>query len=131
MLSPVTQKQFDRLKERYSAAEILPLPSGAALITVPDIPLPEGWSMPATTVRFIVPSGYPGPAPDCFWADQALKLASGGDPQASNIQGIPEVGGTGRWFSWHVTEANNNWNPNRDDLLTFFTIIRDRFAHVQ
>lgn len=131
MLSPVTHKQFERLKSRYSDAELQELPSGAALVTVPGIVLPAGWSLPSTSIRFIVPAGYPGPAPDCFWADETLRLASGGEPQASNIQAVPETGRPGRWFSWHVTEAANNWNPNRDDLLTYFAIVQGRLKHAQ
>src|SRR4051794_13971899 len=115
MLSPVTLKQFERLKARYPAATLTELPSGSALIGVPELPLPAGWSRPASTARFIAPAGYPGPVPDCFWADADLALASGAAPQASQINVIPETQLQGRWFSWHVTDAQNTWNPNRDE----------------
>jgi hypothetical protein len=127
MLSPVTLKQFERLQQRYSEATLQPLPSGAGLLTIPCIALPEGWSQPTTAVRFIVPSGYPGPAPDCFWADETLALANGQQPQASQINQIPETPHRGRWFSWHVVETAKNWNPNRDDLMTYAGIVVHRF----
>ena len=69
-----------------------------------------------TTIRFIAPVGYPYANPDCFWADQSLRLASGGMPQASNITTIPETNITGVWFSWHLTKP---WNPNSDTLLNW------------
>ncbi len=131
MLSPVTLKQFERFKARYSAATLVALPSGSALIAMPDLPLPGGWSRTATTVRFIAPAGYPGPVPDCFWADADLTLANGAAPHASQINVIPETQQQGRWFSWHVTDSQSSWNPNRDGLLTYAVIVRERFTKIQ
>jgi Prokaryotic E2 family E len=131
MISPITEKQFDRVRTRYPAAAISPLPSGSALVTIPAIALPQGWSAAETAIHFIVPIGYPGPAPDCFWADASLLLATRAAPQASNVQPIPESNIQARWFSWHVVDAQNNWNPNRDDLMTYVAIILDRFRHPQ
>jgi hypothetical protein len=131
MISPITEKQFDRVRTRYPAAEISLLPSGSALVTIPAVGLPQGWSAPETAIHFIVPIGYPGPAPDCFWANASLLLANRAAPQASNIQAIPESNIQARWFSWHVVDAQNNWNPNRDDLMTYVAIILDRFRHPQ
>ncbi|MCP2223742.1 E2/UBC family protein [Bradyrhizobium elkanii] len=131
MLSQVTQRQFERVCERYPSASLQPLPSGAALLSIPDVPLPAGWSAARTAIHFLVPVGYPGPTPDCFWADQGLLLASGVPPQASNVTNIPETSIIGRWFSWHVVEAQNNWNPNRDDLMTYVSIVLDRFRRPQ
>jgi hypothetical protein len=131
MLSPVTLKQFERLKQRYPEELLEPLPSGAGLLTIPDVPLLAGWSLPSSSVRFVVPSGYPGPSPDCFWADEHLTLANGHQPQASQINQIPETPHRGRWFSWHVVDAANNWHPNRDDLLTFVGIVMDRLQRLQ
>jgi E2/UBC family protein E len=131
MLSPVTLKQFERLKQRYPDATLDPLPSGSALLTIPNVPLPAGWSTAISTLRFIVPNGYPGPSPDCFWADERLALANNQQPQASQINQIPETPHRGRWFSWHVVENARNWNPSRDDLLTYVGIIMDRLRRPQ
>lgn len=131
MLSRVTERQFERVKERYPAATLQGLPSGSALVSIPGIPLPPGWSATSTNVHFLVPVGYPGPPLDCFWADQTLMLAAGGQPHASNVQQIPETGIIGRWFSWHVVDGQLNWNPNRDDLMTFVSIVIDRLRRPQ
>jgi len=132
MLSPITHRQFARVQERYPAVTLMELPSGAALLTVPNIPLPPGWSHPTTTIRFIVPAGYPGPAPDCFWSDVVLTVNGGGMPQASQpSSAIPETNMSPQWYSWHVTYAAKNWNPNRDDLMTYLSIVLDRFREVR
>jgi hypothetical protein len=131
MLSRVTERQFERVKERYPAGTLQGLPSGSALVSIPGIALPPGWSAASTSIHFLVPVGYPGPPPDCFWADQTLTLAAGGPPQASNVTQIPETGIVGRWFSWHVVEGQRNWNPNRDDLMTFVSIVLDRLRRPQ
>lgn len=132
MLSPITQRQFARLQERYADATMQELPSGGAVVTLPNIKLPAGWSSPVTTVHFVVPAGYPGPTPDCFWANHDLLLGNGAAPQASQSPNtVPETNIQGRWFSWHVTDGQKNWNPNRDDLMVYVQIILDRFRAVQ
>ena len=132
MLSPITHGQFERIRERFPGATLDELPSGAALLTVPNVEIPRGWSAATTTIRFLVPPGYPGPAPDCFWSDTILSLAVGGMPQASQpAYAIPETGRSGQWFSWHVTDAAKNWHPNRDELMTFLKIALDRFRELK
>ncbi len=131
MLSPVTMKQFERLQQRYPLAHIERLGSGAALVTIPDFPVPKGWNAATTCLRFLVPAGYPGPNPDCFYASRELRLANGAVPQAANEQQIPETSHHALWFSWHVVGPQQNWNPNLHDLMTWVSIISDRFVKAQ
>ena len=44
-------------------------------------------------------------------------------PNASGMQAIPETAELLLWFSWHVGQ----WSPNRDSLLTYERVIRNRF----
>lgn len=125
----MTSSHFDKLKLRLSGATREALPSGAALITLPQFPLPQGWNRSAATVRFVEPNGYPFASPDCFWTDGDLQLASGGMPQNAATNAIPETQFFGLlWFSWHV---NQSWNPNRDSLLTWIACISDRFRKLR
>jgi hypothetical protein len=125
---PVIDDQFAKLKEKFQQSSLQNLPSGAALITVDNFRLPQGWSAPETTVRFIAPVGYPHAKPDCFWTAPGLRLASGALAQASaDGNQIPETGQTGVWFSWHAGQ----WNPNRDTLLTYLNLIGNRFRQQQ
>lgn len=118
------QEQFEILKAEFLQANLRLLPSGAALIVIPDFPLPPGWSDETTTVRFLAPVGYPFAKPDCFWTDSHIRVVNQTQlPQNTGNNPIPEVGETNLWFSWHVAQ----WNPNRDNLSTYIRVIQARF----
>lgn len=124
-MTPVEQ-QFETLKtlSKCEKATLKQLPSGAHLITIPDFKMPHGWNKDVVTIFFVTPPAYPAAQPDCFWlAPPGIRLANSGIPQNSNdTNPIPEVGGVGTWFSWHV----QSWNPNSDSLVTFFNVIMQR-----
>jgi hypothetical protein len=122
------QEQLAGLQQQYPAAIAQPLPSGAILITISGVDLPPGWSKSYTAVQFVVPLGFPHAQPDCFWADQDLKLQSGTIPQNTAVNPIPETGVTALWFSWHLTQP---WNPNKDTLSTWVAVIRNRLRDVR
>lgn len=124
----VTNEHLDQLALAFPGSSHQVLPSKAILVRVPNVKLPPGWSRPTTTVRFLAPVGYPHSQPDCFWAEVGLRLANNAMPNAANENNpIPEVNEPGLWFSWHVSQ----WNPNRDNLLTFLNVIQDRFRKAQ
>jgi hypothetical protein len=121
----VIAEQFADVMARFKGATLERLPCGAALITVPNFPLPPGWSRAESNIRFLAPEKYPFANPDCFWADGDLRLANGGEPRNSALNPIPETSlGKLRWFSWHV---RTNWNPSRDTLLSWMASITERF----
>ena len=124
-MNPILERQFTRFKKRYNAAEITELPSGAALITVPNSAIPPGWNIGVSTIRFIAPVGYPNAQPDCFWIKAEIKLENGTAPKNTGANQIPETTETWLWFSWHLEPGQ--WNPNRDDLLTYFSVLMARF----
>lgn len=118
-------QQFARLATRYNQVAVRELPGVGRLVTVPGVALPSGWSKASTAVHFVAPDGYPFSRPDCFWADADLRLASGAIPHAANITTpVPGTGEGGLWFSWHLQE----WNANRDDLMSWFAVVMNRFA---
>lgn len=123
------QAQLDALRARYPGTEGTRLPSGTTLVTVPAVPLPAGWSKAKTTIRFLVPAAYPYAALDCFWADPDLRLSGERMPQNTAAGNpIPEVTQPGLWFSWHLAHP---WNPNRDTLSSWMSIINDRLRRFQ
>ncbi|KUM27549.1 hypothetical protein AU467_16755 [Mesorhizobium loti] len=130
MISPITLKEIERVRERFPEAAYQELPSTAILVTLPNVPLADGWSLAETTIWFVIPVGYPGPCPDCFWVEGKLRLAGGAIPQAAQMQTIPETPIEALWFSWHVTDAQKQWNPARDKLATYVSIILDRLGKV-
>lgn len=124
----ILEGQLQELRNRYGTVETTVLRSGAVLIEIASHLLPAGWSKARTSIRFLAPQGFPQAAPDCFWADGDLCLQGGREPQNSNTsEAIPEHGGKGRWFSWHLTSA---WNPNRDTLSTWMNSINDRLKRL-
>ena len=124
----VFDMQLEQLRERFGDVQTRPLPSGTTLVTVPGVRLPEGWSKSSTTIRFIIPPGYPFAQLDCFWADPDLALATGATPQNAALNVIPEALEQGMWFSWHLASA---WNPNRDTLSTWMNVVIDRLRQVR
>jgi len=116
-------EQFAKLGELFPSAKIKEIGDGQSLVTVVDVRLPlEKWNRPATEVCFVVPRGYPLANPDCFFAEEGLRLANGAMPKNSALQSQPYFSGQRLWFSWHF----QGWNPNRDSLFTYVKMIQDR-----
>ena len=122
------ESHFSDVRQKYPGAELAALPSGAHLVTLPGFPVAPGWTAAQTTVRFIVPPGYPFANPDCFFADAGLRLSNGGMPQASALNVIPETQTEALWFSWHLTSP---WNPNVDNLMSWIATCAQRFKAAQ
>jgi hypothetical protein len=125
-MTPLVEQQLERLRALPQCvnASARKLPSGAHLISVPDIKLPPGWKPEVVTAHFLTPPGYPAAQPDCFWLTPGpVRLTNGNLPQSSNDSNqMPEVGPMGTWFSWHL----QTWNPNSDSLVTYFNVIMQR-----
>jgi hypothetical protein len=116
-----------RARQGAPAPTSTALANGAHLITVPDVDIGPGWTVPRVTVHFLAPPGYPAAQPDCFWVEPTgLRLAGGRTPQNTNDSNpIPADVRPDRrttWFSWHI----QGWNPNSDSLVTFFKVIMRR-----
>jgi len=116
---------IQRLVGRYPNAQAHEIPNAGTLVTLPTLIVPTGWNKQTTSVHFFAPVGYPFAKPDCFWADEDLRLASGALPQAANL-GTPMqgLGKPALWFSWHMEQ----WNANRDSLLTWLASINERLT---
>ena len=119
--------QYSRLREYYKTARMDRRGDGTVLISIPDFPLPSGWSVSKTDVCFVVPLGYPVASPDTFWTDVDLRLANGGFP--ANTQINANYGGPPPrlWFSVHPT----TWSPSHDTLLTYVRLIARRLQDVK
>ncbi len=126
----ILDEQLVELRRKFPRAEILGLPDGSSLISIPDLQLPPGsWNKTTTNVFFVAPVGYPIARPDCFWADEDLRLAAsaGTPPKGSAIQQPPFPGGPKLWFSWHPSA----WTPNRDTLTRYLQVVRDRLERAE
>lgn len=126
-MTDLLDEQLAALQKTYAGAHLERRPNGSALVTVPAVPLPQGWSSGQAVVRFVVPVGYPMARPDCFWTEATLRLGSGTQP--ANTQMNANYGGSQPllWFSYHP----RHWDPNADSLVTYVNIIRARFRDVR
>lgn len=120
---PPVEAHFKRLRELYPSASCKAIGDGRFLIHIPGVILPAGWSKSITNIWFIAPDGYPGAAPDCFWADPDLRLAGGRLPQNSSEQLVPGTTTPALWFSWHI----GRWTPATHDMRTYASAMRSRF----
>jgi E2/UBC family protein E len=102
--------QLADIQARHPEARLETPADGQQVLVVPEVTLPEGWTVLSVTLRVLVPAGYPHVNPDCFYTDETLRLASGVEPANSSIQ--PIFGGQYRWFSWHLS----SWDPGSDGL---------------
>jgi hypothetical protein len=126
-VDPAIADQFEDLVRIYPDAEVTPVPGGLGLVSVPNIPLGNGWNQQMTTVHFLIPNGYPTARPDCFWADAELRTANGDMPANAAQNPIPGRAGPHVWFSWHLA----SWQPARDSLITYLRVIRERLAQAR
>jgi len=124
-MTELVADQLVKLSDVYNGrVDKRELGNGTVLVTLKDVRLPVGWNKERTSVRYVIPVGYPFAAPDCFWADRDLSLANGVRPQATNVQVIPEANEDGLWFSWHV----QGWNPSHGSLVMYAKMIERRLA---
>lgn len=112
--------------ERELSLELQSLSNGGYLVSIRNVPIKNGWSLAEVDVLFMAPPGYPAAKPDCFWVSPFLRLINGSMPQNANdgtpIPGDPFPGRPLTWFSWHL----QTWDPNRDNLMTFYNAIMKR-----
>jgi len=127
MGSPTLDAHFKRLKVRYPDTVLTPLPSGAALITLPNRPLPGGWAPTLATLHFIAPVGYSVAAPDSFWLAPNVTVNGAVPTNSSASQTIPETKISAHFFSWHLEAAR--WLANEHDLLTFVSVCLKRLEN--
>jgi Prokaryotic E2 family E len=121
----IVLEQLADVQRRYPQAHVEPSPDGQRVLVVPEVPVAEGWNLPAVTVRVLVPMGYPQVNLDCFYAEQQLALASGAAPTNSSIQ--PILGGQYRWFSWHL----GNWDAGNASLDQYVRFCERRLKDPQ
>jgi hypothetical protein len=95
------------------------------LLAVHDLALPPGWSKNLTTLRALVPAGFPHVKPDSFYTDPDLRLANGIDPANTAVQDV--FGAQYRWFSYHLA----TWDPLSGSLYQYVRFCHRRLDEVR
>ncbi len=125
MTSAVADLELQSLEARYGDVAVVPQPDGSVHVVLESVRLPPGWSQANSRIAFVLPVGYPAAQPDCFFAGESLRLASGALPQNAGMQQLGNA--TWLWFSWHLT----SWTPGRDNAVTFAHFIESRLANAR
>lgn len=118
-------EQLAEVQRRYPGARLEGAAEGSRVLVVPGVCMSAGWNASSTTVRVLVPVGFPHVKPDCFYAESTLRLATGAEPASSNIQSI--FGGQCRWFSWHIS----TWDPARGSLDQYLHVCESRLKEAR
>lgn len=124
-LTPL-ERELEEVRERFPSASMRQV-SGQWLVSVPEVPVPAGWSRPVVTLHFFVSAAYPHANPDCFYIDGDMRLANGNMPENSGIQHVDGAGAL-LWFSYHLTRP---WKPGRDRLQTWIATLRGRLEIIR
>jgi hypothetical protein len=119
------ERQFADVRKRHKLARIVTGVDGQTVVRIPAVKLSPGWNQEFADITFIVPIGYPHVAPDCFYTESVLRLASGQEPANSNVQAVFD--GQYRWFSWHV----KSWSPKTDTLDAYARFCERRLRDVR
>jgi hypothetical protein len=119
--------QLEQLQARFAQARTHTIPDGGLVLTIPDFPLPEGWNRASAEICFVLSPAYPVAKPDCFFADEHLRLANGAMPANTRIQPHPLTREPAVWFSYHGI----TWKADRDTYLSFARIIERRLAELR
>jgi hypothetical protein len=119
--------QLDQLRARFPQARTDGLTDGSLVLTIANFPLPDGWSLKSVDICFVLSPAYPVAKPDCFFADEKLRLADGRMPSNARIQPHPMTQHPAMWFSYHGV----TWKADRDTYLSFVRMIERRLAEVR
>jgi len=127
--SPRAVADLAYLKERHPDTQTTEIDNGNVWVAL-ELPIPAGWGVITVKLWFSVPLAYPATPPDCFWVEPQLTI-NGGVPQNSqhNYQ-MPDLSRSLHWFSWHINN-DNQWDGNRDTLMTWVTACRKRLDQVK
>lgn len=134
-VSPAGNVGADLLQEHlmevqaYHPGAHLAESNGQRYLLVPGYQLPEAWGRQVVTLLVLIPNGYPQVAPDMFWVDPEIHLASGADPNAANCRET-HLGRQWQRFSWHYRDSQAAWRPATSTLLSHLRFCAARFANV-
>jgi hypothetical protein len=96
-------------------------------VVIFDFMLPPGYQSDRTNLLILLPGGFPEAAPDMWWCEPQVRLASGADPVSTSVG--EQIGGrTWQRFSRHFTGVR--WQAGRSGVESYVTLIRSDLAKV-
>ena len=104
------------------SATILPQPTGWRFVVMDGFAVPGDYAPRAVRLLVKLPPTFPEGAPDMFWVQPQLRLASGGVPRQTRTEEI--MGESWQRFSWHLQPGA--WKPGISTLRDFLRAVADR-----
>lgn len=118
------EQDRDFLEREELDAEIT-ADGGMICVLLKDYELPEGYTPRRTDLLLRLAPGYPDAAPDMYWCDPVVSLASGEAPPATDVRET-YFGRTWQRFSRHL--GPGQWRSGVDGLQNYLCLIRRDLA---
>jgi hypothetical protein len=118
MLRPAEEEYLARLGLPY---EVTP-ESGMIVLVIRGWPVPAGYEPREVDLLVRLPAGFPDTAPDMYWCDPPVRLATNGAYPPAAEQMEQHLGRQWQRFSRHLPAGA--WQPGRDSLESYLALIR-------
>ena len=109
---PLFGRQLAQLRAVFPQATVLDRPDGSALVTVPEIVLPDGYDRRTVAIAINLPAGYPTAKPSGFETDPGLRLSNGAVPTQGRGEHIID----GRQYAHYCWQPGHQWDNDDDEL---------------
>ena len=120
-LPPALQAHVDALRKEGRTVETIPGDEIGVIIKAYPVPTAI-WNQSSADLLIKAHPTYPNARIDMFWLDPPISLRRGVPANAATME--TQFGRQWQRFSWHVA----SWDPARDNLLTYLTVVDDRLG---
>ena len=114
------QYDTDFLRDRGLVHE-LTADANMTCVVFPGWTLPAGYDRAVSDLLIRLPAQYPDTAPDMWWFDPAIRLASGTQLQATEV--VEQHLGR-HWQRWSRHLTPGQWKSGIDGLENYLALIR-------
>lgn len=105
------------------AAQLHEQPDGWQFLVLLGFTLPAAYTPRSVNLLVKLPPTFPDAAPDMFWVEPHVHLASGAVPASTSGETL--LGRVWQRFSWHLQQGA--WKVGQSDLRDFIRCVRARF----
>jgi hypothetical protein len=122
LLLPEDDEFLSRQGFRWSATH----ENGYVCLVISAYSLPVGYAINETDLLMRLPAGFPDAAPDMWWCDPLVRVASTGQPPPNADQIETHVGKPWQRWSRHFPDSSA-WKAGRSGVESYMSLIRKDF----
>lgn len=122
LVLPDDQEFLRRRALRWTATQ----DGGHVCLVIANYQLPVGYTVSAIDLLVRLPAGFPDAAPDMWWCDPWVRLASTGQAPPNADQTETYVGKPWQRWSRHFADPSA-WKAGRSGVESYLSIIRKDF----